>query len=412
MDHGILIVGAGHAGGTAAALLRQNGHEGPITLVGAEPLPPYQRPPLSKGWLKGETGIDDLLLRPAAFYADKGIDLCLDTRVRAIDPAARRVTLDDGQAIAFTHLILATGSRLRRLDAPGVDLPGVLALRTVADAEAIRAALSPGARLAVVGGGYIGLEVAASARALGAQVVVFEREPRLLARVASVELSEHFARLHRSHGVQVETGAELAAIESRDGRAGAVRLRDGRRFDCDAVLVGVGALAEDGLAAAAGIACQDGILVDECARTSHEGVYAIGDCTRRPVPRYGRSLRLESVPNAIEQAKQAAAHLCGKPPPRPEAPWFWSDQYDCRLQIAGMAFDVERTVVRGDPAAGKFAVFHLDPGNRLQAIEAVNSPQEFVAGRLLVGAAAVLDPERIANPAVTMKELAAGPGSA
>ena len=411
MEAGILIVGAGHAGGTAAALLRQNGYEGPVTLVGAEPLAPYQRPPLSKGWLKGEVSAEDLLLRPAAFYVDKRIDLRLDTRVRAVDPSARTVTLDDGELLSYAELILATGSRLRRLEVPGADLPGVLMLRTAADAMRIRASLPPGARFAVIGGGYIGLEVAASARALGAEVAVFEREARLLARVASAELSEHFARLHRGHGVRIELGTELEAIEAREGRAGAVRLRDGRRFECDAVLVGVGAQAEDGLAAAAGIACQDGILVDECTRTSHEHVHAIGDCTRRPVPRYGRSLRLESVPNAIEQAKQLAAHLCGKPAPRPEAPWFWSDQYDCRLQIAGLALDVSRTVVRGDPASGKFAVFHLDAQDRAQAVEAVNSPQEFVAGRALVGASTVLDPARIGDPAVPARELAvATPG--
>jgi len=412
MDTGILIVGAGHAGGSAAALLRQNGYEGAITLVGEEPLPPYQRPPLSKGWLKGELTADDLLLRPAAFYTDKAIALRTATRVQSIAPAGRQATLDTGETLTYEHLILATGSRLRRLAAPGADLPGVLELRSAADAERIRAALRPGARLAVVGGGYIGLEVAASARALGAEVTVFEREARLLARVASPELSEHFAALHRGNGVQLELGADLAAFEPRDGHVGAVVLRDSRRFDCDVAVVGIGALANDGLAAEAGIACQDGILVDEFARTSHEGVYAIGDCTRRPVPRYGRMLRLESVPNALEQAKQAAAHLCNKPAPRAEAPWFWSDQYDCRLQIVGMAFDVARTVVRGDLSAGKFAVFHLDADDRVQAIEAVNAPQEFVAGKQLVGAAAVLDPERIADPAVTMKELAAIPGRA
>lgn len=400
MDDSILIVGAGHAGGTAAALLRQNGHSGAITLIGAEPLAPYQHPPLSKGWLKGEVSTDDLLLRPSGFYADKEITLRTGARVLSIDPAAHRVTLEDGESLAFARLILATGSRLRRLDAPGTDLPGVLALRSVDDAQRLRAALVPGSRLAVVGGGYIGLEVAASARALGVRVRVFEREPRLLARVASAPIAEYFATLHRSHGVEIETGAELATIEARDGRAGAVLLRDGRRFECDAVLVGVGAHAEDALAAAAGIACEDGILVDDCARTSHEGIYAIGDCTRRPVPPYGHSMRLESVPNAIEQAKQVAAHICGKPAPRPEAPWFWSEQYDCRLQIAGLAIDAPHTVLRGDPASGKFAVFHLDAEGRLRAVEAVNAARDFLAGRQLVAAAARPDPARIADPAL------------
>jgi 3-phenylpropionate/trans-cinnamate dioxygenase ferredoxin reductase subunit len=401
---GIVIVGAGHAGGSAAALLRQNGHVGPITLVGEEPLPPYQRPPLSKGWLKGEVGAADLLLRPEAFYAERDITLRLSTRVTAIDPAARSVTLGDGMRLPYEALILATGSRLRKLPAPGADLPGVLELRSAADAERIRAALGPGRRLAVIGGGYVGLEVAASARALGAEVTVFEREQRLLARVASPELSAYFAGLHRAHGVGIETGAGIAAL-SGDGRVAAVTLDDGRSFDCDAAVVGIGALAEAALALAAGVACDDGVVVDDACRTSVDGIHAIGDCTRRPVPRYGRRLRLESVPNALEQAKQVAAHLCGKPAPRVEAPWFWSDQYDTRLQIAGMAFDIERTVVRGDPAAGKFAVFHLAAGDVVQAVEAVNAPQEFIAGKMLVGAAKAVDPARLADPAVPLKEL-------
>ncbi|HOA94854.1 MAG TPA: FAD-dependent oxidoreductase, partial [Quisquiliibacterium sp.] len=372
-----------------------------------EPLPPYQRPPLSKAWLKGEVGSDDLLLRPAAFYADKQIDLRVSARVTSIDPQARSVMLADGTAIGYDALILATGSRLRKLAVPGADLPGVLELRTAADGDRIRAALRPGARLAVVGGGYVGLEVAASARALGAEVVVLEREPRLLARVASVELSTYFAQLHRAHGVQVELGADLAAFEARDGRVAGALLRDGRRFECDVAVVGIGALANDTLASAAGLACQDGIVVDENARTSHDRIHAVGDCTRRPVPRYGRALRLESVPNALEQAKQAAAYLCGKPVPKAEVPWFWSDQYDVRLQIVGMAFDVARTVVRGDVAAGRFAVFHLAADGALQAVEAVNSPPEFVAGKMLVAAGKVIDPARLADASISMKELAA-----
>lgn len=418
---GIVIVGAGHAGGSAAVQLRQDGWQGAITLVGNEPLAPYQRPPLSKGWLAGTVAEADLLLRPPSFYAERGIDTRLSARATAIDPAARTVTLDDGSVLGCRALVLATGSRLRRLPVPGAGLAGVLELRTVADAGRVRDAIGPGRRIAVIGGGYVGLEVAASACQLGAEVTVIEREARLLARVASVELSAFFAGLHRARGVRIETGATVRALEARNGApgaadptgtidgaaaaVGAVVLDDGRRFECDAAIVGIGALAEDALAVAAGVACEDGILVDDACRTSVEGIHAIGDCTRRPVARYGRRLRLESVQNALEQARQVSAHLCGKPPPKTEAPWFWSDQYDARLQIAGMAFDVERTVVRGDPAAGRFAVFHLGGGDVVQCVEAVNSPQEFVAGRMLVGAARAVDPMRLADISLTMKDL-------
>ena len=404
MSHGILILGAGHAGGSAAALLRQNGWEGPITLVGAEPLPPYQRPPLSKGWIEGEPDLAGLLLRPESFYAEREITLRLSTRAVSVDAAARSVTLDDGSTLNYEALILATGSRLRALPVPGAALPGVFSLRTVADAERIRGALRPGCRLALVGGGYVGLEVAASARRLGAEVTVLEREPRLLARVASEALSSFFTDLHRRNGVHIELGAGVCALEPKGDMVGSVRLLDGRALDCDAVVVGIGALAEDALALQAGVACEDGILVDDTCRTSVAGIHAIGDCTRRPVARYDRRLRLESVPNALEQAKQVAAHLCGKPAPKIDAPWFWSDQYDARLQIAGMPFDVERTVLRGDPANGRFAVFHLGANDVVQCVEAVSSPQEFVAGKMLVGASGRVDPVGLTDLSSTIKD--------
>jgi 3-phenylpropionate/trans-cinnamate dioxygenase ferredoxin reductase subunit len=404
-ERGVLIVGAGHAAGALAAALRQGGFEGPITLVGEEPLPPYQRPPLSKAVLKGEASPDTLLLRPAAFYADKSISLRLSARVVAVDRAARTASLDDGSVLGWDLLVFATGSRLRALPVPGVDARGVLELRTAADGARIREALAPGRRLVVVGGGYVGLEVAASARALGAEVVVVEREARLLARVASPALSAFFARAHAARGVGLELGATVAGFETAEGAIRGVRLADGRLLAADVAVVGIGALANDALALAAGLACQDGIVVDESARTSDPAVLAIGDCTNRPLPRYGRRMRLESVPNALEQAKQAAAAILGKPVPRAELPWFWSDQYDLRLQIAGLPFDVARTVVRGDPDAGRFVVFHLDADNRLQAVEAVNSPAEFMAARAWAAAAQVLDPDRAADPGVAVKQI-------
>ena len=402
---GVVIVGAGHAGGTLAAGLRQGGYTSPIRLIGAEPLPPYQRPPLSKAWLKGEADPAGLLLRPATFYAEHDIDLRLSTRVAGLDRAASRVRLDSGETIAYEHLVLATGSRLRRLDVPGIDSDGIFELRTEADAQALRARLGPGVRLAVVGGGYIGLEVAATARGLGAEVVVIEREQRLLARVASQPLSAFFAELHRAKGVTLMLAASVAGFATSAGKVSGVTLATGQTIDCDLALVGIGALANDALAIEAGLVCRDGVMVDEQALTSDPAISAIGDCTQRPMPRYGRTVRLESVPNALEQARQVVARLCGKPVPAAEAPWFWSEQYDLRLQIAGLSLDVTTTVVRGDPATSRFAVFHLDAGNRLQALEAVNSPAEFAAARQWVTASQIIDPARAADTALTVKQI-------
>lgn len=397
---GVLIVGAGHAGGSAAAFLRQYGYDGPITLVGAEPIAPYQRPPLSKAWLKGEADAEALMLRPAEWYAENGVDLRLGRTVTALDRAARRARLDDGAELAWERLILATGARARRLQVPGADGPGVLELRTAADAERLKAALGPGRRLAVIGGGYVGLEAAASARALGSEAVVIEREPRVLARVACEPLSRFFEAYHRARGVAFELQAQVAGLEP-----GAVRLADGRRLACDATLVGVGAQPNLELAEAAGLACRDGVVVDLEARTSDPAIHAIGDVTWRPLPLYDREVRLESVPNALEQARQAAAAIAGRPAPAPEVPWFWSDQYDLKLQIAGAPFDCDGIITRGDPATGRFALFHLQ-GGVVRAVEAVNAPAEFMAGKQLVGRRAAVSPERLADPAVSMKAVA------
>jgi len=397
----VLIIGAGHAGGSAAALLRQYGFEGEIVLAGEEAAAPYQRPPLSKAWLKGEAGLEDLLLRPESFYAEQKIDLRTGVTATAIDADAKSVTFADGAVEAYDVLILATGSMARKLAIPGADRPGLLELRTLDDAERLKSALSPGQRLAVVGGGYVGLEAAASARALGAEAVIIERMDRVLARVASQTLSTFFTDLHRRHGVEILTGAEVAGFED-----GGVRLADGGLIAADAILVGVGALAREALARTAGLACENGVVVDETARTSDPAIYAIGDVTHRPIPVHGgRMHRLESVPNALEQAKQAAAAIVGRTPPAPEVPWFWSDQYDVKLQIAGLPFDADRQVVRGDPATGGFAVFHLN-GDRIVCVEAVNAPAEFMGGRLLIGKATPIDADLLADPAASIKAVA------
>ena len=394
----ILIIGAGHAGGSVAAFLRQYGHEGPIVLVGEEDAPPYQRPPLSKAWLKGEADLETLLLRPLSFYEEQGIEFRPSTVAVSVDPEAKTVAFHDGSSETYNVLVLAMGSTARKLPVPGGDHPDLLELRTLKDAERLKAVLGPGKRLAVVGGGYVGLEAAASVRALGAEAVVIERAPRVLARVASETLSAFFTAQHRAHGVEILTGAEVVAV-AHDG----VTLADGSVVRADAVLVGVGALACESLARSAGLRCDDGVVVDEQARTSDPAIFAVGDMTRRPIPVHGGvHHRLESVPNALEQAKQAAAAIVGRPGPAAEVPWFWSDQYDFKLQIAGLPFDADRQVVRGDPTAGGFAVFHLN-GDRVVCVEAVNAPPEFMAGKQLIGKGTPVDVAKLADQAVSMK---------
>ena len=402
----VVIVGAGHAGGSAAAFLRQYGHTGPIVLIGDEPLLPYQRPPLSKAWLKGEADAESLALKPADWYADAGVSLRLGGTVVKIDREAGLVHLASGETAAYDALVLATGARARTLDIPGADLDGVLSLRTAADAELLKAALGPGKRLAVVGGGYVGLEAAASARALGSHALIIERESRVLARVACEVLSTFFQDYHTARGVNFELNAGVEAFEGADGRVTGVRLADGRIVACDVALVGVGAIPNDDLARAAGLDCANGIVVDGQARTSDARIFAIGDVSNRPLPLYDRQVRLESVPNALEQAKQAAATIVGRAGPVPEVPWFWSDQYDLKLQIAGMPFDADQIVVRGDVPAAKFAVFHLK-GDLVQAVEAVNAPPEFMAGKQLISRRTPVSVAKLVDLTISMKDVAA-----
>ena len=405
-DAHIVILGAGHAGGTAAALLRQYGHAGPITLVGEEPVPPYQRPPLSKAWLKGEADADSLALKPLEFYAENNIDFRPNVRAEKLARSDKTVTLSNGETVSYDVLIIATGMRPIRLPIEGVDLAGVLTLRSAADAEAIKSALGPGKRLVIVGGGYIGLEVAASARALGAEAIVLEREARILARSACEPLSNFFRDYHISRGVEFVLGAGVSGFIGEGGHVTGVRLADGRVIACDVVLLGVGATPNDEIARDAGLECARGVVVNLEARTADPSVFAIGDVTHRPMPHYDRMFGPESVPSALEQAKQAASAITGRAAPAPEVPWNWSDQYDLKLQIAGLPFDADRVLLRGDPATAKFAVFHLK-GDQVQAVEAINSPPEFMMGKQLIANRKPVNLDRLADTSVSMKEVAA-----
>lgn len=401
----IVVVGAGHGGGFVVGFLRQYGFTGKLTLIGDEPVAPYHRPPLSKAWLKGEAKLAELALKPGSFYEDQRVDLRLGCRVEAIDRSAREVVLTTGERVPYDDLILATGAGARTLALPGARHGNVLTLRTLADAERLRTCIGPGRRLAIIGGGYVGLECAATARALGGEATVIERAQRPLERVASVVISDFLRAYHERRGVSFALDATVEAIEG-DEAAEAVRLADGRRFPCDAVLVGIGATPATGPAEAAGIACDDGIGVDPDCRTSDPCIFAIGDVARRPHALYDRALRLESVPSCMEQAKRVAAVLTGRAPAPPEVPWFWSDQYDLKLQIAGLPFGASETVVRGKPENGQFGVFHLAEG-RVVTVEAVNAPPEFFAGKKLIASGKRVSAVQLADTGASLSEIAA-----
>ncbi|MCC5996026.1 MAG: FAD-dependent oxidoreductase [Oceanicaulis sp.] len=402
MSSHIVIIGAGQAGLSAAEALRKRGHDGPVTLIGEEDAPPYQRPPLSKGYLSGELPADRLWLKPPAFYDMAKITLRTGVRVTALDRAAKRVITADGEAIGYDRLILATGGAARRPAIPGADLPGVHVLRTLAEADALSAALQGARRLAIIGAGYIGLEVAASARKRGLEVSVLEAADRPMSRTASPLLGGWFGALHRGYGVDLQVSAGVAAITGAQ-RADGVRLSDGERIEADVVLIAAGLNPGVSLAEAAGLDCADGVLVDAHARTSDRDIFAIGDMARFDSELYGRSLRLESVQNAIEQAKAAAAAICGAPAPYDPVPWFWSDQYAIKLQIAGLIEGADQMVRRGDPEEGAFALFHLKDGV-LIACEAVNSAPEFMTAQRMIAARARPDPDRLRDVTVAMRE--------
>jgi len=351
----------------------------------------------------GDKTFDRLYIRQPDFWDGKGIDLVLGVEVTAIDPAAKSVALSDGRTCTYGSAIWATGGDPRQLTIPGAQLPGVHGVRSRDDADAILGELGDVSRVVVIGGGYIGLEVAASARALEAEVTVIERELRLLARVACPELSTFFHEYHAKQGVHFELGVTVSGFEGHDGRVSGVRLDDGRTIACDAVLVGVGAVPNDEIARDAGLNTGAGIFVDLEARTSDPAIFAIGDVARRPIPHYAHVARLESVPNALEQARQAANAIVGGPSSTHEVPWQWSDQYDMKLQIAGQATDVDNVLLRGTPCAAGFAIFHLK-GDRIQCVEAINSPQDFLVGKQFISARTNIDPSKLSNPAIPLKE--------
>ncbi|MCF6329811.1 MAG: FAD-dependent oxidoreductase, partial [Henriciella sp.] len=353
----IVIIGGGQAAAQACASLRLFGFGGQITLIGEEATLPYQRPPLSKAYMKGEMSEERLYFRPTDWYRDNDIELMLSARAAAIDRSERTVEIEGGKRVAYDGLILSTGSRPRALSLPGADLDHVYDLRDLSDVERIRPNMVAGKRLVIIGAGYIGLEAAAVACQLGLKVTVLEMSDRVLARVTSPVMSEFFESQHRAQGVDIRTGVRLASLQG-GGSVNAAVLDDGTEIAADIVLVGIGILPNVELAQEAGIACANGILVDRDARTNDPCVFAAGDCTRRPLVHYGRDGRLESVHNAIEQGKLAAAAIMGRPRPNEDCPWFWSDQYDLKLQIAGLSQDYDELVVRGDPVERKFAVFY------------------------------------------------------
>ena len=403
-----LIVGGGQAAATLATDLRRQGWAGEITMVSAEPTPPYHRPPLSKTFLAGEQGAEALHIRPPAAYEQAGARLLLNRRVTAIDRAARVAQLDDGVALAYDKLALTVGARVRAVDLPGADLPGVCYLRSLADAERIRRRIRPGGAAVIVGGGYIGLETAAVLNKCGMRATVLEAQPRVLQRVTAAPVSAFYTRLHEEAGVAIRCDTGVAAFAGR-GKVERVVCADGAELSAELVVVGVGIEPETALAAAAGLEVENGIKVDGEARTSDADIYAAGDCAWQYNSLYERWLRLESVQNASEQARIAALSISGKIRGAPAAdgavPWFWSDQYDVKLQIAGLSQGCDRLVLRGDPKRERsFAAFYLR-GGRLLAVDAVNKAAEFMFGKKLIAAAAVVDEGKLADAAFPLRDL-------
>lgn len=400
----IVVLGGGQAGGQALSSLRRNGFEGELFLVTTEDSAPYERPPLSKDYLAGRCGRDRMRLHAEGFYEENSVELVTDTRAVAIDPGSRQVELEKGRALDYDRLLVATGSRVRRLDGlPGSELDRVFYLRTIEDSDRIRAAMKDAERVAIVGGGYIGLEVASVAVETGLAATVIETMPRLLTRVVTSELAAFYANLHRRHGVDLRLGTSVTGFLG-SGVVKSVALADGSEIAADLVVVGIGIEPETELAQVAGIACDDGIAVDRACRTSCRDVFAAGDCTSRPSSFHGRRVRLESVDNAIAQGQVAASAMLGTQSGGDGAPWFWSDQHGVRLQMAGISEGADRTVVRGTFEEESFIAFHLREGV-LIGVDAVNSMREFAVCRRLVDQRRCPDPAALSDTLVSLKSL-------
>ncbi len=403
----IVVVGAGQAGMQLATGLRQLGSTAPITLLGDEPWPPYERPPLSKAYLAGELERERLWFRHEEAYAKQDIALRLATRVVALDRAAKTVTTDTGAVLPYETCVLATGARARRLEVPGAALAGVHVLRGLDDADRLRGLIRDGLEVAVVGGGYIGMEIAASLTKLGARVTVVEAAPRVMSRGVAPVVAEHVARRHRAHGVRLETGVGVAGFVG-DGAVRAVRLADGREVAAEVVVVGIGAAVNDELAAAAGLATDGGVPTDACARTADPAVFAIGDVAIQDHAFLGRHVRLESVQNAVDQAKAVARTLAtGTPTPMTEPPWFWTRQFELMIQMAGLAEPGLEWVLRGETDGDAFAAYGLADGV-VAAVQAVNRGADYALGRRLVRERVRADAARLADPAFDPKTLLPG----
>lgn len=398
--------------------LRREGFEGGITLISEESWLPYQRPPLSKKYLAGALELERLFFRPEAFYADREVTLMLDTRVTAIDRVAGSVRLADGHrrghnadhkedhsndSLSYDALVLATGARVRTLQVPGAQLPGVFTLRGLDDANALRARLAEAGSVAIIGAGFIGLEVAAVGRELGLEVTVIEREERVLPRSVSPIVSEFLQDVHVRNGVALRLGVGVSRILGETQATG-VALSDGTEVACDLVLVGVGVVPNVELAQSAGLACDNGICVDQHCRTADPAIFAVGDCTQHFNPIYRRRLRLESVQNAVDQARVAAANLVGRAVVYSEVPWFWSDQFDIKLQMVGLASGYNDIVVRGRRETAEFSVFYFD-NNTLLAVDSVNRPADHMAGRKLLSAGVQVSPDMAADENLNLKDL-------
>ena len=404
-EAGIVIVGAGQGGFQAAASLREAGYEGRLVLVGDEPGLPYQRPPLSKAYMKGDAGIEQIELRAGAFYADHRIEL-VHARATAIDRAGRLLRLESGEALPYAHLILATGARNRPLPVPGHDLAGVFYLRTRADADALKGRLEGARRVVVIGAGFIGLEFAAVARALGHEVTVLEGASRVLARAVSPEMSAFFASAHAAMGTDLVLGAGVIGLEGEAGHVTGVKTGDGTLYPADFVLVGIGVVPNVELAAEAGLEVANGIVVDAHLATLDPAISALGDAVAYPSRFAGGNVRLESVQNAADQARSLAHRLTGKVAPFDAVPWFWSDQADLKLQIVGLAAATDSAVLRGDPSSRRFSVFRFRDGV-LTAIESVNRPADHMLGRRLLVGTPAITPEQAGDEGFELKTLLA-----